>query len=214
MDESIVLSLLLGVLLPLPLIIVLLKLTSYNRGSRRFHYFTTAAECRAIIDGSFFPGGKKNQLSPSEARADVPENQAAKQAFGIRNSLTSRSETEAKAFVTKFQGLADHRKIDWTGIHRACQRTACGAIHDVISRGTRASSSGANGGKGYHLSLTEVIQAMTLRALFTILGLSFPGDDIETKYLITLAGMIHRITMDTERGMEYKVAFKDNHALH
>ncbi|KAL4948654.1 hypothetical protein BDW69DRAFT_189066 [Aspergillus filifer] len=212
MDESIVLSLLLGVLLPLPLIIVLLRLSSYNPDSRRFHYFTTAAECRAIIDGTHFPGGKKNQLSPYQVRADVPENQAAKQAFGIRNSFTSPSETESKAFVAEVQGLTD-RKIDWTGIRRACRRAACGAVHDVINKGTRGSIS-ANGVRGYTLSLTEVIQAMTLHALFSILDLSFPGDDIETKHLITLGAMIHRITMDTERGMEYKIAFIDNRALH
>ncbi|KAL4796462.1 hypothetical protein BDV19DRAFT_388285 [Aspergillus venezuelensis] len=207
-------SILLGLLLPLPLIIVLLKLTTYNSNSRRFHYFTTAAERRAIIDGTYFPGGKKNQLLPYEARADIPENQAAKQAFGIQNSFTSRSETESKDFVADIQSLTHHRKIDWTGSHRAWRRTACGAVHDVI-QGTRNSANVNNGGgANFNLNLTEVIQAMTLRALFTILGLSFPGDDIETKQTITLGGIIHRITIDTEHGMEYKVAFEDNHVLH
>ncbi|KAL4942311.1 hypothetical protein BDV06DRAFT_222327 [Aspergillus oleicola] len=211
MEETLVLSLLLGIFLPFPLILVLFKLFVCNSNSRRFHYFTTAAECRAIIDGSHFPGGRKNQLSPYEARADVPENQAAKQAFGIRNSFASRSETESKIFVHNVQELIDHRKIDWMIIRRACRRTAYGAVHDILSKGTRNSDDIAGEMK---LSLTAVTQAMTLRALLCILKLSFHGEDIETEHLISLGAIIHRISMDTERGQEYKIKFEDNRALH
>ncbi|KAL4809702.1 hypothetical protein BDV18DRAFT_157449 [Aspergillus unguis] len=183
-----ILQMVVYLLVAVPLLAFFLTLYARSKSTSKTR-FTTAAECRCILDGSQAPDARKNHLTKWEAKA-IP-NRTTRRAFGIENAFTTDNKRVAEISVNRVQRRMNDVDGNWSGLSRILSD----AGWDIVGYYETVDA--------LNVPLTWVVQALVLRAsLWVFFNMR---EEVNIDYLL---GLVYEME-DTLRRIKYEEGVSD-----